>query len=942
MGVYDSDTLPVDDDAFLNGGLPTPAPQPTPATAPAPAPAPVDEFAASTIDPTSTKTNTLDMPAPQPTPAPVPAPAPTPAAAPTSVPLAPEPIPEPAIETKPAPLAEPKPEPEPEPVKPVAPSQPAAEETNEVSLKPSATFEAEMEKKAELEAKNEQSGIGNAPSVKPKNPYDEIGHISGMTPSQAMIPDGMLTENRVKLDEDEEGATESKPETMIPSQAMAENFANAGPLKIPAMEAKPESEEEEAEVEDDEPVVVGPVISSAGMESLTEERAENPTANIQAEKMTMEAKIDEDASEKLAEEAKPEEKPLAEEPKVDSGEKVEPEKPAEDSKPAEEAKPEEKHEQVFFQTSTPAIDMSKTVPINPATQPAKKKNPALFIIIGIVALAVVGFAIVLIIMAMNNGGILGFGSDDEIVAENLKKSFFLTDGDGKYILFDREGNRLTDFSVEGDYYYDPYFGEQPAVVVRKTKEDKTIEYGIINREGKMLADFGEYEEIEAVGSAFYAKNSEGEFMIAADGKTSEAVNIMTYSKDSSSSSSSIYYTGGSDPYNGAFAVYEDGKIAIYNNYLRKIHTFDCAVEKSKCGAGDVHVSTSNKALKDDKNAIVVYYNGVNYALDAKSGKELAKVEESAYYDLLAADQDKNTYYFASYIEGEIEFRAVIDGKVVTPPNDCITTIAAKFNDEVIVLCAEKDGKSYFLQHDLKAKGLEITSKYTFYNSTTYASFEDGLKFYRNGKKVKELSGEYSAFSTGAYAGYYIIGEKCKTANCYGYVYSYYNLDGGKMIDDSFRSAGQFDENAEAAIVSKDDDEEYLIDKKGNKLSKSYSYISKSCIDEKSKINYYTGRNYDTNKSVLFDSKGKEISKKEITYSVFCEDGDVYYSDYEQKNIYKNSDDVSVLSLSKAAGSLRVREEGYIEAYDSKTRTYTYYTLAGKKFYEVTVKKNTYY
>ena len=93
---------------------------------------------------------------------------------------------------------------------------------------------------------------------------------------------------------------------------------------------------------------------------------------------------------------------------------------------------------------------------------------------------------------------------------------------------------------------------------------------------------------------------------------------------------------------------------------------------------------------------------------------------------------------------------------------------------------------------------------------------------------------------------------------------------------------------------------------------------------------------------MFDSKGKEISKKEITYSVFCEDDDVYYSDYEQKNIYKNSDDVSVLSLSKAAGSLRVREEGYIEAYDSKTRTYTYYTLAGKKFYEVTVKKNTYY
>lgn len=949
MGVYDSDTLPVDDDAFLNGGLSTQNSAPTTTPSASLTPEPVDEFAENAIDPMASAT-------PATTPAPMPAPIPEPMPAP-----APEPVAEPAPVISPAP--EPEPKPEPEPVKPIEPSKPEpVEETKEVSLQPSASFEAEMQKKTEQEANNDDlhSGIGNSsfgsvPSSRPKNPYDEIGHISGMTPSQAMIPDGMLAKNRVKLDDDEEDDDAPKAETMIPSQAMAENFSNAGPLRIPAMEAKPEDSEEET-VDDDEPVVVGPVISSAGMESLTEEQAENPTANVQAEKMTMEAKVDNDVSEKPVEETKSDATELK--PELESTAKETPATPEQDVNPeSKTAESEEKHEEeakhepVFFQTTTPAIDMTPSTNTNGVAPHAKNTKPALFIIVGVVALAVVGFIIVLIIMAMNNGGILGFGGDDEIVAENLRKVFFIEDENEKFILFDRDGNRLTDFTVNPNIYSAPSFEKKPAIVV-STGEGEELKYGIIDRDGKMIADFGKYSEIKQVGSAFYAKNEEGEALISATGKVTEVTKVMAYTEGLSG-----YYltasSGEDNGYNGGFAVLDDGKINIYNNYLRKIHSYDCAVEKTKCGGEEVHLSVANGVLKDEKDALVVYYNGINHVLEAKTGKELAKLEEAMYYDLQGVDQDKNVYYFMGKLPSDTEYRfkAVIEDKVYLPPKSCELTASVKLNDELVVACAEDSSKTYFLSTDLSVKGLDVTSHHSFYNSNTYIDSENGLKFYRNGKKVKEISGDFTVGSSITRGDYYIIREKCKSSKCNGinsnYTTSYYNLDGGRMIDDYFYTASDFDEVSETAIVAKEEDKEYVIDKKGNKIGGSYSgYISWRCADKKAKIVYYTAYDYTNKKYALFDSKGKTISNMQASGNMICEDGDVYYSSYEDKSIYKNGDDLEIYKAT-GKGDLVNLEDGYIHVSSygtssrNSSRTDSYYTLSGKKFYE-TARKTNYY
>ena len=964
MSVYDADTLPVDDDEFLNGGLPTldsapaPSPMPTPTAAPKP---PVDEFSANAIDPMAS-----------PAPAPVATPTPTPEPEPETIP-APTPAPESVLEPEPEPIKPveiPKPEPKPESAPapaptPVPASTPVAEETKEVSLQPSASFEAEMQKKTELEAQNEEDRdkIGGSsygtPSIRPKNPYDEIGHISGMTPSQAMIPDGMLAENRVKLDDEEDDAP--RADAMIPSQAMAETFSNAGPLKIPALEEKPEEVEED--IVDDEPVVVGPVISSAGMESLTEEQAENPTATVQAEKMTMEAKVDNDTIEKSSDEvksevdeSKPELEPETKDTPTAPEQGTNPESKAAESETESESKPEleekheeeVKHEPVFFQTTEPAISMASNTSTNQVAPHAKNTHPALFIIIGVVVLAVVGFIIVLVIMAMNNGGILGLGGDDEIDSEKLRKVFFIQDADGEYVLFDRNGSRLIDFSINPESYSAPDFKKQPAMKVSKG-EGADLQYGIIDRDGKMIAEFGKYEEIEPVGSAFYAKNDEGEFMISGAGKITGPIKIMSYTSNYVDG----YYlaSASSDGHNGGFVALEDGKINIYNNYLRKIHSFDCAVEKARCGSEDVYISQADGALKDEKDALVVYYNGVNYALDAKSGKELAKLEEAAYYELQIADQDKNAYYFYSRdIEdsSDYKFKAVVDGKVYLPPSDCKLTSAIKLNDEVVVGCSEDGYKAYFLSTDLKAKGLDISDHYMFYNSNTYVSDEKGLKFFRNGKKVKEISGNFDAYSTTTDGEYYLIREKCSSSSkCNGidnsYAFTYYNLDGGKLFDDYFYSAHMFEKISGTAVVSKDRNSSYVIDKQGNKISDSYNgYISEECEDEKAGIVYYSSEDYTNSKYALFNSKGEVISKKQTSSRMFCEDGDIYYSDYSSKTVYKNGDDNEIMKVSGSNTGVDIMDDGYIVSYDYKNYTSIYYTLSGKKFFEVDLKSSTKY
>ena len=417
MGVDNTDSFAVDDDVFLNGGLPLPDEKPSVSTAPGMSAAPS-----------------------------TPAPAPAPVAAPAEPKAVVEPAPIAPVEPKavePAPVApaepemtEPKPTPAASSFSPINSSssldtkEEIPDETQvasrETHFQPSASFQEEMQEAAKKEAAEKEAedlnDWTNKPTEKKEESHQgEMSHVSGVTPSQAMIPDGMLAQNRIKLDDDEEDE-EPEEEAMVPSQAMAEGFV-AAPLRIPAMEAAAEKiAEDEAnankEEADEEPVVTGPMISSAGMESLTEEQAENPTANIQAESMKMEAKIDDEPAGKPAAqtEATASEPTPAPEPALaptptpapettpttETTSAPEPTPAPEQTTPAS-TEPETTPAPAPAPEPTPTPDPTPTTSTNGVAPHAKSTHPALFIVIGIIALIVIGLIVFAIISSLNSG-----------------------------------------------------------------------------------------------------------------------------------------------------------------------------------------------------------------------------------------------------------------------------------------------------------------------------------------------------------------------------------------------------------------------------------------------------------------------------------------------------------------------------------------------------------
>ena len=978
-GTYSSDTLPVDDDAFLNGGLPEPVDtletNDTPVSA-APSSNTVSFVSGEAQIVKKDMLSTNDS-------------------APKNTPEISKPVS--SIDSTEEPVKEASDE---APVAPKAPeaiqeNKPEAVESKEVSLQPSASFEQEMKEEAEKGSNIPTNGnmIGQPYRAEPKEAkpvHHQMSHVAGITPSQSMIPDGMLADNRVGVDG--ESDSEYKEETMIPSQAMAETFT-AQPAKLPSLHGDlPDDDsddgDEESVIDDDAPIVVGPVISSAGMESLSDQQAENPTSNVEATTMKIEAQIDED---EIPDELKGEENKPGVAPKFEKAAPIEAETeskdenattaPVEEAKPAEETKPVESPATTeTIAESTPATEAASTTTENTATdaekpaeeapkteEPApmqfvstttpvtvpstnstpadgkagKKANPTPIIIAAIMGILLIVGGVIAAIMMLSKGE----EPEEPVVA--ISRGFFLENEDGKYALFNEDGERLTDFLYTSQYgtpiNFD-YYSDKDERIGTAIVYDKEKNIGVIDSTGKIIVEFGKYDQILDSGDLYYAAKGSDRYIVSRNGTVlnKEGTKILATGYDS-------------------FVLLDNNNADVYivtnhGDEIKKAASIACKEHKDACKEKGIMTYYWGTLAREpeQKKALSIYYEGTTHILDDKEYKEVLSFKSDMISYIGDVFIKEGEYYVNAYSDGARKVRYFKNGKEVSLDRNCSSVEGRVVNNKNVAFCYVSGEGTYWLNGNKTS--IKLTQKRIYINETTYVEIPDSSKmvFYENGSLVKTIEGSFEFEFDDSKKYYddtnepYIVSNRTSELGIYkikknlsneerkekgfSYEWALYNAK-GEQLGDSYLSIGHFDYvNKELAIANTFDGTSLIINKKGKAVSKAYN----GTISEEDG-SYYIANTL--SKSYILDNKGKEvfsISTKEGFVSDIISYKDTVY--YVLKN--KNTASVHILNGDMVFSVDKVDYVNYRSylgnylAFEKTSGDTEYYTFSGKKFYEI--------
>lgn len=466
------------------------------------------------------------------------------------------------------------------------------------------------------------------------------------------------------------------------------------------------------------------------------------------------------------------------------------------------------------------------------------------------------------------------------------KAFFLKNSENKYALFDENGNKLTDFI----FTYVSSFVNGKAVV------EKNDEYGIINDSGKMTVDFSKYSHITDIRGMFEATNEDyHHYLIDGNGK------VLFDMEDISFLSSSEYL------------IFEDEKGKNYkllNDNGKVIDTFP------------FNKSDDEPSIKKDSDYVAIFYDNKNYIYNLNTGKKIISFNSDSRYCIEDIDED-NKIISLNLCNAKSP-KVVIDGKLKDFSDKC------GFVYNVGGLYCGNGYTRYLIDSNLNVGNIDvgIDSKGVSYvdNNGNYAIEKSGsstsVDFYNNGSIVKNVECRRLK-ETGRVKDYYVLASSCG----YKYDYEYYNVNGERMFDKTFKKADKFDSHG-LAQVSDDGDNYYLIDKTGKRISDDYSDIALyfdngdyedyyiveknklmgiidvngkvivdciySDIDRKSMNNKYAILKTTDSKYILYDiTNRKEIMKSDIypnlSYQYFStnEDGVNQYYTYNGKLIYES-------------------------------------------------------
>ena len=470
-------------------------------------------------------------------------------------------------------------------------------------------------------------------------------------------------------------------------------------------------------------------------------------------------------------------------------------------------------------------------------------------------------------------------------------SFFIQDKNEKYALFNEEGKQLTDFifSYTGNFI-------NGTTIVKKNDA-----YGIINENGKMTVDFGKYKHISSDGGMYNVRREDNqEFLINGSGKVLYELN-----------DNIILYTYIAED---RYLLLEDSKNKIYKLLDYKGRTLISFPMNSN--------EKEEPSVNYKNDYISVFYNNKNHIINLATGKKIMSFDANVHFCLNnVVDNGKiiimNSCGSKSDDE-EIYYKFIKNGKLYDLTSKCEEVYYSDNNLKCI-----KESTTYLLDNNLNV-GINISLN-AYIDNNTYASDKDnynGVDFYNNGKFVKNVECRRLAEHGYAKNGLYVLKTYDKNScNIESSIYEYYKTNGEKAFDKTFKYAHSFDENG-LAEVSEDNENYYLIDLNGKKISQDYSKISSYSEHDP---NYYIVTK--NNKKGIIDKNGNVIVECEYKYAKL-------YREYAtisngSKTITYDLKNKSAIITTDEYPALQYQ---YISAYNNGIKQY--YTYKGKLFYEV--------
>ena len=394
------------------------------------------------------------------------------------------------------------------------------------------------------------------------------------------------------------------------------------------------------------------------------------------------------------------------------------------------------------------------------------------------------------------------------------QSSFFIEKDGYYALFSKTGDKITDFI----YKYTSSFVNGTALVARDG------DYGVINRDGKMVVDFGKYEFMNDVVGLYKACDKNDHcYLLKRDGSVLyDLKNIKLYTNLLSDN----------------VLLLQDTKKKNYMvlNYSGvSMVTFPVKVSDEKL-----------PTIKSLKKYASVYYNNKNYILDVENGKQIASFDSSDLYTISSEDQDMVVTYLFDNNSGKSTYKIIKSGKVYNLDDKCDWINYIDGN-----LFCSKDNESYKMNSNFELE-MTLNDKAVIDNGTYAVVNKDNIKtvsFYSKGSKIKSIDcrdlKKYGMMNKK----YYILEAYASpVCNTDSKKYEYYNLNGEKIVDKLFLTSYPFDDN-NLAVVSEDNKNYYLINLNGEKVTQDYSRIS-------SWSNYYIVTK--NNLEGILDSQGNVI------------------------------------------------------------------------------------
>ncbi len=512
-------------------------------------------------------------------------------------------------------------------------------------------------------------------------------------------------------------------------------------------------------------------------------------------------------------------------------------------------------------------------------------------IIIIAAIAAAAIAAVALLIFL-----IGKAANSEIAIFETDAVFISTkdNGETKYALFKKNGDKVTDFI----YTQAGAFVNGYAYV--KNADGKK---GIIDHNGNMAVDFGEYEDITP---------RVGIYEVSKDNKNS----LILGNGDELISEYRSYDYSSSAPY--VVVKTEDDQYSLFNALGDKLEDFE---------------SSESPYFTDDgqDTASALSYKGGLIILSNKNFKPIKTIETGVSYDIDEANKDATIITFVEHDKSYSDDakRALFSKEFVDLGSQCADLdLHDNFTDKArIYLTCEKDNKNYLIRKNA-VTDIEVNSYgtgYVVYDEDHYARYNSEDKkvdIFVNGESKKTLDSDYRvSFST---KGYTINNYRAKSVTLY-------DIEGNEVyaLKDTSSSSELTGIDSNDNIVvrdgKQDSDKRYvLIDKDGKELSGRYNSIV--AHDE-----YYSAYTKD-GKTDLLNKNGEVVVSGDYDELDYYDEGKVILGkkgDYANRQ-YDLIDGKDKKVKATFDGTASYYKLGYIRV--AKDKKVSFYTLDGKEMH----------